>query len=370
LIYNKEEKFNIELFRKLGNENLGILGLTVNEEYGGSGLIDAISVAIVHEELSYSDPAFCLAYLAHSLLLVNNLHINANERQKQLYLPGCCNGTIIGGMCMSEPDAGTDVLGMKTTAVQNNDTNDWIINGTKMWITNGTLDGISTGDLFLVYAKTGPNKFDITQFIVEKNTKGFTLGQQIHNKLGMRSSMTAELVFDNVKVSNDNVIGGPNNAVSCMMRNLEIERIGLAAMAVGIARRSLDEMKNYSLTRTAFTNSIIQYGQIQKMIADSYVEYMAGKSYLYNTAQCININTSGNTMDSDGVKLYCAQMSKTIADRAIQVLGGNGYISDYTVERLWRDAKLLEIGGGTNESHHKNICRDIYKIMNTHTKFH
>lgn len=357
------------MFRQLGNNNLGLLGLTVNEEYGGSGWADSTAVAIVHEELSYSDPAFCLSYLAHSLLLVNNLHINASHEQKVRYLPSTCDGTMIGGMCMSEPNAGTDVLGMKTTAVPYNDgttynNNSWILNGTKMWITNGTLDGQTTGDLFLVYAKTGPGKFDVTQFIIEKNMPGFTLGQQIHDKLGMRASMTAELVFDNVIVSSTNIVGGINQAVTCMMRNLEIERIGLAAMAIGISRRSLNEMKQYALTRQAFDKKdLLEFGQIQKMIADSYVEYMAGKSYLYNTASTIHDLTSlGNGIDADGTKLFCANVSKQISDRAIQTLGGNGYVGQYIVERMWRDSKLLEIGGGTNESHHKNIARDIRKM--------
>jgi isovaleryl-CoA dehydrogenase len=360
------------LFRKLGSNNLGILGLTVDEEYGGAGWADATAVAIVHEELSYSDPAFCLSYLAHSLLLVNNLHINGSDEQKRRFLPGACDGSKIGGMCMSEPDAGTDVLGMKTTAVKSvGDMNDksWIINGTKMWITNGTLDGQETGDFFLVYAKTGPGKFDVTQFIVEKGMAGFTLGQQIHDKLGMRASMTAELVFDNVTVPEENVVGGVNQAVTCMMRNLEIERIGLAAMAIGIARRSLNEMKKYASQRQAFGKpSLYEFGQIQKMIADSYVEYMAGRSYLYATAKYLDLESIGNGMDADGTKLFCANTSKQIADRAIQVMGGYGYVGEYVVERLWRDAKLLEIGGGTNESHHKNIVRDIRK-MGTDTIF-
>jgi isovaleryl-CoA dehydrogenase len=197
-LHNKMETFNVDLFRRLGSDHLGILGLTVEEQYGGTGFIDATAVAIVHEELSYSDPAFCLSYLAHSLLLVNNLHVNASHEQKLQYLPEACIGSKIGGMCMSEPNSGTDVLGMKTNAITNDHGESWILNGTKMWITNGTIDGKTTGDTFLVYARTGPNKLDITQFIVEKGMKGFTLGQPIHDKLGMRASMTAELVFDHV----------------------------------------------------------------------------------------------------------------------------------------------------------------------------
>jgi isovaleryl-CoA dehydrogenase len=173
-------------------------------------------------------------------------------------------------------------------------------------------------------------------------------------------------------VPKHNVVGGVNQAVSCMMRNLEIERLGLAAMAVGIAKRSLNEMKNYALQRQAFhSRDLLEFGQIQKMIADSYVEYMAGKCYLYSTTNTVGThlysNHDLNTLNADGTKLYCAQMSKNISDRAIQVMGGNGYINQYKVERLWRDSKLLEIGGGTNESHHKNISRIIRKHYNVQT---
>jgi len=367
--FNKMETFNIDLFRKLGDEGMGILGLTVPEEYGGTGL-DAAAVCLVHEELSYSDPAFCLSYLAHSLLLANNLAVNGSHEQKQRFLPDICSGAKIGGMCMSEPNAGTDVLGMKTKAEFDSTLNGYIINGAKMWITNGTLtndgDG-STGDCFLVYARTGPNNSDITQFVVEKGMEGLACGQKIEDKLGMRASNTAELVFDNVFVPADtHVIGEVNRATLCMMRNLEVERLGLAAMACGIARRSVDEMKGYAGERSAFgKRNLYEFGQVQKMVAESYAEYMAGRCYVYGIANSLDLTTHGNGLDADGTKLYCAKMSKNVADRAIQVMGGYGYVGEYTVERLWRDAKLLEIGGGTNESHHKNMCRDLRKTGRT-----
>lgn len=329
--------------------------------------MDATAVTLVHEELSYSDPAFCLSYLAHSLLCLHNLSINAkDDAQKAQWLPGLCDGSHIGGMCMSEPQAGTDVLGMQTKAKRCEDGDDFRLNGTKLWITNGTLDGTDTGDLFLVYARTGPARADLTQFVVEKGMEGFRLGQKIENKLGMRASMTAELVFDNVLVPKQNVVGEVNGATLCMMRNLEIERIGLAAMALGIARRCIDEMKKYALERSAFGhNNLYSFGQIQKMIAESYAEYMAGKAYVYAVARGLDMSKAGNGLDADGTKLYCASMAKTVADRAIQVMGGYGYVGEYKVERLWRDAKLLEIGGGTNESHHKNMARDLRKMGTT-----
>lgn len=375
LEYNRKESFNVPLFAKLGANELGILGLTVPDKYGGTYFDQspATAVAIAHEELSYSDPAFCLSYLAHSILLVNNLYINGNEEQRLRFLPGLCGGNQIGGMCMSEPNAGTDVLGMKSHAVFDSQRNGWILNGTKMWITNGTIPSSHmkdhakkpTGDMFLVYAKTGSNRSDLTQFIVEKNDdSGFTVGQQIHDKLGMRASPTAELVFDRVFIPADShVVGDVNNATLCMMRNLEIERIGLAAMAIGIARRCIDEMKRYASERTAFGNqSLFSFGQIQRHIAESYADYMAGKSYVYAVANSLDLQSHGNGLDADGVKLYSAQMAKKVADRAIQVMGGYGYVGEYVVERLWRDAKLLEIGGGTNESHHKNMARDLRKM--------
>lgn len=352
--FNRAERMNVELFRKLGE--LGLLGVTVPEEYGGSGM-DATAAVIIHEELASSDPAFCLSYLAHSMLFVNNLARNGSEAQKKQFLPRACDGSLIGGMCMSEPSAGTDVLGMRTTAVKQGD--EYVINGSKMWITNGTLDGKSTGDAYLVYAKTGKGPRDVSLFLVEKNMKGFSLGQKIQDKCGMRASMTAELVFQDCRVPASNLVGQEGKAALCMMRNLEIERVVLAAMSLGIARRCIEEMNRYARDRQAFGSRLNTFGQIQRFIAESYAEYQAGRSYVYHTANHLNLDSAGNGLDADGVKLYCGAMGKNVADRAIQVMGGYGYVGEYNVERLWRDSKLLEIGGGTNEAHHKNIVRDL-----------
>lgn len=361
LEYNREEKFNHELFKKLGE--LGLLGITVDPEFGGSGM-DATAAVIAHEELAASDPAFTLSYLAHSMLFVNNLYQNGSNEQRAQYLPDVCSGVKIGGMCMSEPGAGTDVLSMKTKAEKSSDGSYYTLTGNKMWITNGTVDGSNTGDIFLVYAKTGntgkPIK-DVSAFIVTKGMEGFKLGQKIEDKLGMRASMTAELVFDEVKVPAENLIGVEGGASLCMMRNLEIERVTLAAMSLGIARRCVEVMNNYGQERIAFGQPIGNYGQIQKNIAESYAEYMAGRTYVYNTAMHLDLSSYGNGLDADGVKLYAGMMAKNVADRAIQSLGGYGYTGEYKVERLWRDSKLLEIGGGTNEAHHKNMCRDLKK---------
>jgi isovaleryl-CoA dehydrogenase len=291
---------------------------------------------------------------------VNNLHINGSHDQKEKYLPDCVRGTIIGGMGMSEPGAGTDVLGMTTKASLEGD--QYIVNGQKMWITNGTLDGATTGDLFLVYARTGEKRSEISSFLVEKGMRGFSMGQQVKDKLGMRASPTAEIVFDNVSVPISQLVGPANGATLCMMRNLEIERLGLAAMGLGIARRAINIMKEYANQRNAFGKNLFSFGQIQAMVATSYADYMAGRAYVYCLANHLDLKSYGNSLDADGTKLYCANMAKQVCDRAIQCLGGNGYVGDYTVERLWRDSKLLEIGGGTNESHHKNMSRDLSRM--------
>ncbi len=362
LEYDRDEKFNLELMRKLGS--LGLLGITADDKFGGSGM-DATAAVIAHEELSYSDPGFCLAYLAHSMLLVNNFSVNAGVDLKSKYLPGMSDGSFIGAMAMSEPDAGTDVLGMTTTAELKGDK--YILNGRKMWITNGCLDDNGTpADGVLVYAVTGKESSgrpQITTFFVKKDFKGFSVGQKIMDKLGMRGSNTAELVFENCEVPLGYRMGEEGDSLVHMMKNLEIERLTLAAMGLGIARRSLDAMVSYSNEREAFGKPIHKFGQIQRYIADSYAEYMAAKAYVYNTALGMGPEGSGDRKDSDGVKLVATTMSKNVADRAIQVLGGYGYVGEYVVERLWRDAKLLEIGGGTLEAHQKNITNDLIRDL-------
>ncbi|KAF1773151.1 Acyl-CoA dehydrogenase/oxidase, N-terminal [Phytophthora cactorum] len=320
LEHDREEKFNIKLFRELGD--LGLLGITAPKSTVVRRWM--LAAVIAHEELSSSDPAFCLSFLAHSML---------------------CQ---ICGMAMSEPSVGTDVLGMRTTAKKSDCGKFYLLNGTKMWITNGALNDTELGDTFLVYARTGNSgkaKQDFSSFIVEKGFEGFSLGQRIKDKCGMRASNTAELVFENCEVPVENIIGTEGSAVLCMMRNLEIERVTLAAMSLGIARRSLEVMSNYAKEREAFGRPLNNFGQIQKNIAESKLK----------------LDSVGNRVDTDGVKLYCGDMAKRVADRAIQTLGGYGYVGEYNVERLWRDSKLLEIGGGTNESHHKNMVQDLVR---------
>lgn len=361
LEFDRDEKFNLELFRKLGD--YGLLGITVDAEYGGAGM-DATAVAIVNEELSYSDPGFCLAYLAHSQLTVNNLAFNGSDAQKERYLPGLCSGELIGCMAMSEPDYGTDVLGMATNAVLQDDGN-WCINGRKMWITNGVIDEDGTpADIVWLYARTGTTERgrpEISTFIIEKGMPGYKSGQKIIDKLGMRASNTAELVFEDCIVPPGNLVGAPGSSMHHMMRNLEIERVALAAQAVGISRRCLADMSRYAGEREAFGKPIREFGQMQRHIGESWAEYRAMRAYVYETSRVLDLDSGGQRLDSDGVKLFATTAAKNIADRAIQVMGGYGYVGEYVVERLWRDAKLLEIGGGTLESHQKNITRDLSK---------
>ena len=359
--YDKKEQFNIELFRELGD--LGLLGITVPEEYGGAGL-DAVAATIAHEELSYSDAGFALAYLAHSMLFVNNLAYNGSEEQKTRILPKVCSGEWIGAMAMSEPDAGTDVLGLSTTAEKNAD-GDWVLNGRKMWITNGCIDDQGTpADIVWVYARTGYDergRVKLSTFLVEKGMPGFSVGQKIFDKTGMRASNTAELVFDDCVVPAGNLVGEEGGSLLHMMGNLEIERLTLAGMSVGIARRCLHEMNKYASEREAFGVQIRSFGQMQRHIGESWAKYRAMRAYVYDTANNIQLGKSGQRLDSDGVKLFATTAAKEIADAAIQVMGGYGYVAEYHVERLWRDSKLLEIGGGTLESHQKNITRDLAK---------
>jgi isovaleryl-CoA dehydrogenase len=355
--YNREEKMNLELLRKLGD--LGVHGVCIDDKYGGSGM-NAVGTVIAMEELSYSDPGLCLSTLAHSVLFVHNLSHNGSEKLKEKFLLRTISGELIGGMCMSEPNAGTDILGGMTTTARPDQKGGWVINGQKMWITNGCLSDGQLGDIFLVYAKTPKG---LSLFVVEKGMKGFSLGQKLHDKCGMRSSNTAELVFEDCTVPGENLVGEEGKGTIPMMRNLEIERIALAAMSLGIAKRCIDVMTKYAGERKAFGKPIGSFGQIQRHIAESYAEYAAARSYIYAVAGDINLYSPGNRLDSDGVKLFATSMGKNVADRAIQVLGGYGYLGEYVVERLWRDAKLLEIGGGTIEAHQKNITADLVRAV-------
>jgi isovaleryl-CoA dehydrogenase len=352
------EKFNVPLFRKLAD--LGLLGITVPKHYGGLGM-DASAAVIVHEELATSDSGFTLAYLTHSMLFAENLARNGSEEQCRRFLPDACAGKIIGCMAMSEPGAGTDLMGMTTRARCEN--GQYILNGSKMWITNGVIGDGEMGDVFLIYARTSEHSVrGISLLLVEKGTPGFSLGRRIRSKLGVRGSTSTELLLQDCPVPEGNRVGPEGTAVLRMMRTLEIERLTMAAMGLGIAKRALEIMNRFATERRAFGQPIRTFGQIQRHLGESYAEFMAGRAYVYQTASMIDRGAGGVALDADGVKLYCSTMAKNVADRAIQVLGARGYIGENVVERLWRDAKLLEIGGGTLEAHQRNITRNLVRV--------
>jgi isovaleryl-CoA dehydrogenase len=347
-LYDQRGVLNQELFRKLGE--LGLLGITVPEEDGGAGM-DAVAAVIVHHELSKYDPGFTLAYLAHSMLFVNNFYHSSNRAQRARYLEKTIRGEWIAGMGMTEPGAGTDVLGMKTSAVLEGD--HWVLNGTKTYITNGC-----EGFCFLVYAKVDGK---LTSFVVDRDCPGFSTSQHI-DKLGMRGSTMSELIFDHCRVPKENLLGEIGGGVTHMMRNLEIERLTLAAMSVGIADRCVDLMLRYANERKTFGQPIREHGQIQRYIGDGYAMTEAAKAFVYNVARDVSPTTRAR-IGSDAAKLFAAPVGKTVADWAMQVMGGAGYCREYPIERLWRDAKLLEIGGGTLEAHQKNLTKDLTKLV-------
>lgn len=346
--HDEKGELNVALFRRLGE--LGLLGITVPIDDGGSGM-DATAAVIVHHELAKSDPGFTLAYLAHSMLFVNNFYNCSNAAQREYYLERVIDGEWIGGMGMTEPGAGTDVLAMTTTAVDDGD--HYVVNGTKTYITNGC-----EGHCFLFYAKLDDR---VTSFVVDRDCPGFSTSNHI-DKLGMRGSTMSELIFEDCKIPKRNLLGEPGGGLTHMMRNLEIERLTLAAMSVGIAERCVEIMVQYAQERKAFGGPINRFGQIQRYIGDGYAMTEAAKCLTYNVARDVDPHTRSR-VGSDAAKLFAAPVGKTVADWAMQVMGGAGYCKEFPVERLWRDAKLLEIGGGTLEAHQKNITKDLTKAI-------
>ncbi|TVQ91015.1 MAG: isovaleryl-CoA dehydrogenase [Deltaproteobacteria bacterium] len=345
--FDEKGHLNVELFGQLGE--LGLLGVTIPEHDGGAGM-DAVAACIVHEELSKSDPGFALAYLAHSMLFVNNLYYAASPEQRARWLPKTISGEWIGGMGMTEPGAGTDVLGMATTAVRDGD--HYVLNGTKTYITNAV-----EGFIFLAYAKVDGK---ITAFVVDRDCPGFSTSGKI-DKIGMRASSMAELIFEDCRVPAKNLLGDEGGGLVHMMRNLEIERLTLAAMSVGIARRCVEIMVRHGQERQAFGQPINRFGQIQRYIGEGYAATEAAASLVYNVAREVGPDVQ-NRVGSDAAKLFAGPVGKQVADYAMQVMGGSGYCREYPVERLWRDAKLIEIGGGTLEAHQKNLCKDLAKL--------
>jgi isovaleryl-CoA dehydrogenase len=341
---DEKEEFNEKAFRKLGE--LGLLGITADPESGGSGM-DTVSACIAHEELGRFDASSALSYLAHSILFVHNLNAWGSEEQKKKYLPKTCSGEWISGMGLTEPGSGSDATSLSTTAELKGD--HYILNGTKIWITNST-----EGDVFFVYAKTsntGDPKKDLSSFIVEKTFKGFKVGKKF-SKMGMRGSPTGELVFENCEVPKENLVGGePGQALTKMMRNLEIERVTIAAISNGIALQSIEVMSRYATERKQFGKEIGKFQLVQKMISDAVAGTEAARELTFSAAKRIDLAGKDTRLDDVAAqaKLIAATNATKVAMDAIQVLGGYGYSREFPVERYARDAKLNEIGAGTNE---------------------
>lgn len=347
-----KEGFNREAFPKMGA--LGLLGITVPEVDGGSGL-DAVAATIAMEEIGAVDASTCLSYLAHSILCVNQIARNGSPEQKKKYLPKLISGEHIGGMGMSEPDAGSDALGMKTRAQKQAD-GSYVINGAKTWITNGPV-----GEVFYVYTKTGEGKKDLTTFIIERGMAGFSTGKKF-SKMGMRASPTGELVFQNVKVGISQRVGEEGSSVKAMMRNLDLERITIAGISLGIARGAIDAATQYAKERKQFGKPIGAFQQIQERLAEAASWYEACRCLTYDAAKMWDMGLMQGkeaSMMAAKAKLQSAQMATQVALDAIQILGGYGYTREFPVERFMRDAKLMEIGAGTNEINRLIIARQM-----------
>ena len=344
--FNNRCELNRTLMEKCGE--LGLLGITVPAEHGGAGM-DITASVLVHHELAKSDPGFTLAYLAHAILFVNNFFHAANDEQRTRYLPKVLSGEHIGCMGMTEPGVGTDVLGMATTARRKGD--HYIIDGSKALITNAP-----DADVFLVYAKVDGR---VSSFIIERGFEGLSTAPKTP-KMGMCASTMGEINFDGCAVPADNLLGEEGGGVSHMMRNLEAERLTLAAISLGIADRCCEIMMQYALERQAFGKSIAEFGQVQRYIAESYAKTEAARALIYAVAEDCGPDVR-NRIGTDAAKLFAAPVAKEVADNAMQVLGGWGYCNEFKVERFWRDAKLIEIGGGTLEAHQKNLTKDLLR---------
>ncbi|MEQ1866373.1 MAG: isovaleryl-CoA dehydrogenase [Micropepsaceae bacterium] len=348
---DKSNIFPRDLWPKIGE--LGLLGVTVEEEYGGSGL-GYLEHVVAMEEISRGSAAVGLSYGAHSNLCVNQIKRNGDHAQKAAYLPKLVSGQHLGALAMSEPGAGSDVVGMRLRADHKGDR--YVLNGTKMWITNGP-----DADVIVVYAKTEPDAGPrgITAFIVEKGMKGFTTAQKL-DKMGMRGSDTGELVFTDCEVPAENVLGRVNEGVRVLMSGLDYERAVLAAGPLGIMRNAMDIVLPYVHERKQFGQAIGTFQLMQGKLADMYTRMNAARAYVYTVAKACDRGET-TRKDSAAAILFASETATWMALEAIQTLGGNGYINDYPTGRLLRDAKLYEIGAGTSEIRRMLIGRELFE---------
>ena len=350
---DQENLFPEDLWRKLGA--LGVHGITVAEEYGGTGL-GYLAHIVVMEELSRASASVALSYGAHSNLCINQLHRNGSAAQKQQYLPKLVSGEHVGALAMSESGAGSDVLSMQLRADRRGDR--FVLNGSKMWITNG-----GNADVLVVYAKTEPQAGSkgITAFIVEKGTPGLAFGEKL-DKLGMRGSNTYPVFFEDCEVPVENVLGNLGGGVHVLMSGLDYERVVLSGGPLGIMRACLDVVMPYVHERKQFGEPLGKFQLIQAKLADMYSTWSAGRAYVYAVGKACDRGDHVRTLrkDAAGAILYAAEKATWMAGEAIQILGGNGYINEFPTPRLWRDAKLYEIGAGTSEIRRMLIGRELF----------